>query len=346
MAQLRVGITRFLRILLVFAAITAPSKVAGQSSISPGDFDGDKKSDVTVYRPSTGVWWVLKSSTDAADYDTYQWGVSTDIPEPGDYDGDGKTDIAVYRPAGGHHFVKLSSTNFTDYRVYQWGTSTDIPAPGDYDGDGKTDIAVYRPESGHHFILLSSTNFTTYRAPAWGGPSDVPVPGDYDGDGKTDIAVYRAITGSDQRAIVHRILFSSTNFTTSLTLVWGYNSTDIPEPGDYDGDGKTDIAFYNPDSGSHVILLSSTNFTFRGPFDPYGWRTYRWGTRTDIPVPGDYDGDGTTDIAVYRPESGHHFVLLSSTDFTDYRVYQWGVSTDVPILNPVLVPLPPVLDWH
>jgi hypothetical protein len=37
-----------------------------------------------------------------------------------------------------------------------------------------------------------------------------------------------------------------------------------------------------------------------------------WGAATDLPVPADYDGDGRTDIAVWRPSSGNWFVLPST----------------------------------
>jgi hypothetical protein len=137
------------------------------------DFDGDSKSDVAVFRPATGVWYILNSSPNFTTSAAYQWGVSTDIPVPGDYDGDGKTDVAVYRPANGYWYILQSSTNFTTYSSGQWGASTDIPVPGDYDGDGKTDVAVYRPANGNWYILRSSTS--SYVGYQWGASTDIPV---------------------------------------------------------------------------------------------------------------------------------------------------------------------------
>ena len=68
----------------------------------------------------------------------------------------------------------------------------------------------------------------------------------------------------------------------------------MPVPGDYDGDGKTDIAVWRPADGNWYILRSSDG----------GWSGTQWGAPGDMPVPGDFDGDGKTDIAVWRPSDG------------------------------------------
>ena len=146
------------------------------------DFDGDGRSDVSIYRE--GGWHILRSSDGGVT--AMGWGgLLQDIPVPADYDGDGKVDIAVYRD-GIWYIIRSSDGGVTGTG---WGgLAQDIPVPADYDGDGKVDIAVYR--DGTWYIIRSSDGGVT--ATGWGGlVQDIPVPADYDGDGKVDIAVYR-----------------------------------------------------------------------------------------------------------------------------------------------------------
>jgi glucose/arabinose dehydrogenase len=135
-------------------------------------------------------------------------------------------------------------------------------------------------------------------------------------------------------------------------------------PGDFDGDGKSDLAVYEEGTGnwffvgstagfgSHLNFGGSTFLAVPGDYDGdgetdtavYDATNGNWfisqsgaGFRVNpafggsgfIPVPGDYDGDGKTDVAVYQTSTGHWFFVGSTSGFGQHLGF--GGSRFIPV---------------
>ena len=321
-------------------AVTAANLVVNMGITNPQhvvDFNGDARTDWVVVRNTGGgplgqiTWFEQDNVPGATEFSKIQWGQATDFFVPGDYDGDLQTDFAVWRPDApgvAAWYIFLSQTKTV--RAETFGQTGDDPTVfGDYNNDGKDDLAVYR--SG---ALPGDQSFWFYRVTPngpilgrqWGQNGDFPAPGDYEGDGSFDFVVQRN-NGLGRGAFWHNYS-SALPGALSRYKEFG-NSTDVIVPGDYDGDGKCDLAvvrgtggainwFYEPSTALNTFL--------GGPFGVSG---------SDTVAQGDYDGDGKTDFAVWRPDitpTNTFFYVRKSTDGT-LLANRWGQNGDYPPAN-------------
>ena len=267
------------------------------------DYDGDGKTDPSIFRPSQGTWYIAQSSGGVR---SQGWGLATDKLAPADFDGDGKTDLAVFRATDSNWYIFNSATNTAT--TAGWGLAGDLPVPADYGGDAKADIAVYRPSDGNWYRRDSDGQIHVYQ---WGIVGDKPAPADFNGDGITDMTVFRPTEGK------WYTINSGSGAISEGT--WGIPG-DIPVAADYSGDGKADFAVFRP-SDQTWYRIHSDNFTIH---------IITWGLAGDFATPGDYDGDGRQDLAVFRPSDSTWYVFGSTSGIYSQP---FGLAGDIPTPN-------------
>jgi len=271
--------------------------------LSSRDYDGDGRTDLSVYNSASGQWLLIMIANLANVYSLQTAGSVR--PVSGMFDSENKCDIGTYRESDGNWTILCSTSNYAGQTFFLGGAGF-IPVPGDYDADGITDPAAYQEEEGYWKFLLSDSDYDADEG-YLGGIGFTPAPEDYDGDGETDMAVYQEATGWWQ------VMLSDSAYETASVYFGGAGWMSVPA--DYDGDGLADPAVYQSATGEWLVVLSGSSyepifFSLGGP----GWRT----------TPGDYDGDGLADPAVYQESSGLWQTLLSGSDYLPVSISLGG----------------------
>jgi hypothetical protein len=266
---------------------------------APFDFDGDGRTDVSVWRSSEGQWYIRRSSDGR--WESQNFGVSDDLIAPADYDGDGRTDMAIFRPSEGKWYILLSANS--ELLIQQFGKNGDQVVPTDYDGDGRADIAVFRPDENRFYILRSSDGQVHSETFDTKGTL-IPMSGDMDGDGKADLGVYNPKTGAWQVIVSH-----GTERRAGRIEAGG-----VPVLVDIDGDGRAEIGVY---LGKSKLWRFRTSKCINETESRAG----------NIPVIGDYDGDGKVDVGTY--EAGEWQIKQSASAI--WKSLRFGLENDLPI---------------
>jgi hypothetical protein len=290
-----------------------------ESSVSNGDFTGDGKADISVFRPSTSTWYIQDSNS--SQYTSFNLGSITSKAVAADYDGDSKSDAAAFEPSTGVWSIKKSTNNLV--KQVQWGTVGDIALSGKHFGAAH-DLVVFRPSNGTWYIRrfgdiikpiaqsAANNNSSNFQIFQWGQAGDKPVMADFNGDGRDELAVFRPSNG---------VWYIYNQTTGNYTIRQFGIAEDLPVAADYDNDGKADIAVFRPSTGTWYILESGEQkFTAR-----------QFGLRGDIPTVADFDKDGVADISVFRPSDGTWYRLNSSNN--SFKAFNFGTGEDVPAVR-------------
>jgi large repetitive protein len=284
---------------------------ASAAAVATGDFNGDGKTDLAVASPDAGYVRILLGNGDGtfSIRGDYYVGIAVTTIAVGDFNGDGKTDLAI--GGGEYNYVVgviLGNGDGTFQAALFAGTPGGIIqlVAADFNGDGQVDLAGVGYQSAVLVVLLGNGDGTFQPAVNYSGgiiPDSLAV-ADFNGDGHADLVV------TSQFAYGVTVLLGKgdgtfatpTQYTLSTEWLAAWVTT-----GDFNGDGKPDIAALSG-GGSVGVLLGNGDGTFQpavtSQYDQIAWAM----------VAADFNGDGILDLAFSNNIDGIVNVLQGHGD--------------------------------
>jgi uncharacterized protein YhfF len=244
--------------------------------------------------------------------------------------------IGVWRPSTGRFYLDIDDsrtwTSGIDVITASFGLPADRPVAGDWNGDGFDEVGMWRPSTGRFYLDIDGSRTWTRGVDvitdAFGIPTDRPVAGDWNGDGIDEIGMWRPSTGR-----FYLDIDGSRTWTRGVDVITASFGvpTDLPVAGDWNGDGVDEIGVWRPSTGRFYLDQDGSR-TWTAGVDVI---TASFGVPTDLPVVGDWNGDGVDEIGVWRPSTGRFYLDQDGsrtwTAGVDVITASFGVPTDRPV---------------
>jgi FG-GAP-like repeat/Abnormal spindle-like microcephaly-assoc'd, ASPM-SPD-2-Hydin/FG-GAP repeat len=304
------------------------------------DLNGDGKADLVLTQPNSNSVAVLVGNGDGTFQPAAQYGIpaSSTYVVIADFNGDGKFDLAVAADPG-CTFISCSTPGVVSILLglgdgtFVGGTDYSIPfsevisvVAADFNGDGKPDLAGLGYQASPLGVLLGNGDGTFQPAVVTNSLTQFSniamATGDFNGDGKADLVVIPSTCMTTPTCLPGNALVLIGNgdgtFQSPVAYTVGLQPRGVVV-GDFNGDGKPDVAVSNTESGTVSILINHGGGIFQSHVD------YAVGTSAGSIATGSLRGNGILDLVVVTAQGVS--ILLGNGDGTFHAASQTTVMT-------------------